>query len=418
MQLAFLSILSLILTTFQPHVDLAVTEGVVGPVIGGFIQEAIAQAEGDGAQLLIIQLDTPGGLDTSMREIVKAVLDSEVPICVYVYPPGSRAASAGVFITMAAHVAAMAPGTNIGAAHPVTMGGEMDEEMSRKVTNDAAAYIRSIAEKRGRNGDWAVSSVKESFSITGEEALDLGVVDIVAGNLDELLAQLDGREVELEEKTVTLTTSNASVNRLEMGFRERLLSGLANPNVAYIFLILGLLGVYFELQSPGTIFPGVVGVICLVIAFFAFQTLPVNFAGLILIVFGIVLFVLETQITSYGMLTVGGIISLFLGSFMLVRVTPPILAISWKVIVPSVVFIAVVFAVAMGLALKAQRSKPTTGMKGIVGEVGVTRTRVKEDGRIFVHGEIWNATSEDAIDKGVRAIVVGIEGLTLKIEKV
>ncbi len=307
---------------------------------------------------------------------------------------------------------------NIGAAHPVTMGGEMDEEMSKKVTNDAAAYVRGLAEKRGRNADWAESSVRESVSVTGEEALELGVVDVVADDLDELLERLNGREVDLDGKAVVLETSGAPVKRLEMDFRDRLLSGLANPNVAYIFLILGMLGIYFELQSPGTIFPGVVGVICLVIAFFAFQTLPVNFAGLILIIFGVILFILETQITSYGLLTIGGIISLFLGSFMLIRVTPPILAISWKVIIPSVVLMVAVFAVAMGLALKAQRAKPTTGMRGIVGEVGVARTKVKGSGKVFVHGEIWNATSEEPIRKGEKVKVVDIEGLTLKIEKV
>jgi membrane-bound serine protease (ClpP class) len=261
--------------------------------------------------------------------------------------------------------------------------------------------------------------VRESVSATGEEARDLGVVDLVADDVSELLEQLDGREVDLASgRMVALETSGATVNRLEMGFRDRLLSGLANPNVAYIFLILGFLGIYFELQSPGTIFPGVVGVICLVLAFFALQTLPVNFAGLILMVFGVVLFILETQITSYGLLTIGGIISLLLGSFMLIRVTPPILGISWKVIVPSIVLMAVLFAVAMGLALKAQRAKPTTGMKGIIGEVGVARTNVVREGKVFVHGEIWNATSDEAIRKGAKIRVVGIEGLTLKIEKV
>lgn len=417
MNLFLLPILCLLISSQAP-VDLAVVDGVIGPISARFIKEAIRKAERDEAQLLIIGLDTPGGLDVSMRDIVKNIFESNLPICVYVFPAGARAASAGVFITMAAHIAAMAPGTNLGAAHPVTIGKEMDEELSKKVTNDAAAYIKSIAEKRGRNAEWAESSVRESVSSTGEEAVEQNVVDLVAANVDELLRLLDGREIELNGKMVVLRTSGALVNRLEMDFRDRLLSKIADPNVAYILMILGIFGLFFELQNPGSIFPGVVGVLCLILAFFAFQTLPINYAGLILIVFGVILFILETQITSYGMLTFGGIISMLLGSFMLVRVTPPVLKISWKVIIPSVVATALFFIVAVGMGLKAQRRKPTTGMTGIVGEIGVARTKIDGKGRVFVHGEIWNATSEEVIKRGEKIKVIGIEGLTLRIQKI
>ncbi|KPJ48372.1 serine protease, partial [candidate division TA06 bacterium DG_26] len=370
MALILLSLLSVIAAQQAP-VDLAVVDGAIGPMSARFIEEAIAGSERDGAQLLIIELDTPGGLDVAMRDIIKKIFESDVPVCVYVSPPGARAASAGVFITMAAHVAAMAPGTNLGAAHPVMIGGEADEELAKKITNDAAAYIKGIAEKRGRNSEWADASVRESASITGEDAVRQNVVDLVASSLDELLRLLDGREVDVDGRTVVLKTAGAPVNRIEMGFRDRLLSRISDPNVAYILMLLGIFGLFFELQSPGTILPGVVGVICLVLAFFAFQTLPINYAGLILIVFGVILFVLESQITSYGLLTVGGVISMLLGSFMLVRVTPPVWKISWKVIIPSVVVTALFFLFAIGMAIRAQRRKPTTGMKGIIGEIGV-----------------------------------------------
>jgi len=406
------------LLTSNSQVDLAVVDGVIGPVSARFVEEAIIKAKRNEAQLLIIELDTPGGLDTAMREIVKNIFESELPVCVYVFPSGARAASAGVFITMAAHVAAMAPGTNLGAAHPVTIGREMDEELSKKVTNDAAAYIRSIAEKRRRNSEWAESSVRESVSITGEEAVKQNVVDIVAANVDELLQSLDGWEVDLDGRVVVLRTLGASVNRIEMGFRDRLLSRIADPNVAYVLMLLGIFGLFFELQNPGAIFPGVVGAICLILAFFAFQTLPINYAGLMLIIFGVILFILETQITSYGMLTLGGIVSMLLGSFMLIRVTPPVLKISWTVIIPSVVATALFFIFAVGMALKAQRRKPTTGLKGIVGEIGVARTKISAEGKVFVHGELWNATSEEVIRKGEKIGVIGIEGLTLRVEKI
>jgi membrane-bound serine protease (ClpP class) len=417
MQLLLLPVLALFVS-YQAPIDLAAVDGVVGPVSARFITDAIAQAERDEAQLLIIQLDTPGGLDTAMREIVKGIFESRVAICVYVFPPGGRAASAGVFVAMAAHVVAMAPGTNIGAAHPVTIGREMDEEMAKKVTNDAAAYIKSIAEKRERNAEWAESAVRESVSITGEEAVEEDVIDLVAADIDELLWLLDGWKVEVDGKEVVLATEEAPVIRIEMGFRDRLLARIADPNVAYILMLLGIFGLFFELQNPGAIFPGVVGVICLILAFFAFQTLPINYAGLILIVFGVILFILETQITSYGMLTVGGVICMFLGSFMLIRVTPPVLQISWKVIIPSVLAAAIFFVFAIGMALRAQRRKPTTGMKGIVGEIGVARTNITGAGKVFVHGEIWNATSQEVIKKGERVKVVGIEGLTLEVEKI
>jgi membrane-bound serine protease (ClpP class) len=394
-------------------------EGIVGPVSSRYFVQSIEKAEKEDAVCLIVELDTPGGLDTSMREIVKAELNSDVPIVVFVYPSGSRDASAGVFITLAAHIAAMAPGTNIGAAHPVAMGGEMDEEMKEKVTNDAVAYIKSIAEKRGRNVEWSEKAVRQSVSATEKEALELGVIDFVAEDLDELLEKINNKTVNLPSGEKILKTEGVEIERLPMTFWDRLLTLIANPNVAYILLLLGFYGLFYEITNPGAIVPGVVGALCLLLAFFAFQTLPINITGLLLLILGVIFFILEVLTPTYGPLTIGGIISMLIGSSMLINTdTAPFLKISWVVIISAVATTAAFFVFALGMALKTMRRKSVTGKQGLIGEITTAKTKIGQDsGTVFLQGEIWNATSDEKIQKGEKVKVVDVEGLTLKVEK-
>jgi len=394
-------------------------DGVINPVSAKFIIESLQKAEEENAECFIIEMDTPGGLMESMRQIIKHILNAKVPVVVYVYPSGARAASAGVFITYSAHIAAMTPGTNIGAAHPVTIGGQPDTSntMMEKITNDAAAYIRTLAEKRGRNVKWAEKAVRESVSITEKEALKLGVIDYIAPTLDSLLTLIDGREVDLDGRKKVLHTKGAPVLTVEMNWRYRILDRISDPNIAYIFLLLGIYGIIFELSNPGAILPGVVGFIFLILAFFAMQTLPINYAGLLLILFAVVLFLLEIKITSYGLLTIGGIISMVLGSLMLFESPEPFFRVSLSVIIPAVLGTLLFFLFAVGLGLKAQRRKPTTGAQGIVGEVGITIDRIDPEGQIKIHGEIWRATSDEPIKKGQKVVVREVlDGLVLRIE--
>ncbi len=309
--------LVLILTAFASRSSageavVARMSGIIGPSSARFMVEAIERAEERRAECVILEMDTPGGLDESMRAIVKKIMASKVPVVVYVAPPGSRAASAGVFITMAAHVAAMAPGTNIGAAHPVSigLGAKVDSVMAGKMVNDAAAYARSIAGRRGRNAEWAEDAVRESVSISETEALKLRVIDLIAPSLEALLDSLDGRKVAIEEKTIALHTKGAAIVEMRMSWSDRLLAVITNPNVAYVLFMLGLLGLYFELSTPGAVLPGVVGAICLILAFFAFQVLSVSFTGVLLIILAIVLFIAEAKTATNGILTAGGLIAM------------------------------------------------------------------------------------------------------------
>ena len=399
------------------QIDLLTIDAVIGPISSRVITGAIDEAETDGAEALVIELNTPGGLDESMREIIKRILASDVPVIVYVSPSGSRAASAGVFITISAHVAAMAPGTNIGAAHPVNIGGEMDSVMSEKVANDAAAYIKTLANKRGRNAEWAEEAVYKSASITEYEALEKNVIDIVATDIRDLLNKCDGRAVELPDTSVILATKGAEVKRIEISFANRVLDVISNPNIAYILMTIGMMGLYFEFANPGAIIPGVVGAICLLLAFFAFSTLPINYAGLLLIILGVILFVAELKIVSHGVLTIGAIASLFFGSIMLIETDVPYMNISLSVIIPMVATIAAFFIFAIWLALRAQGRKVATGAEGMVEEVGTASTDISESGTVYIHGEYWNAQSEKPITKGDRIRVVGVDGLVLKVEK-
>ena len=394
-------------------------EGIISASTSEFMISAIHQAQREGAEALVIELDTPGGLDISMREILKEMLGSPTPIVVYVSPSGARAASAGVFITIAAHVAAMAPGTNIGAAHPVSMGGEkMDKEMSKKVVNDAAAYLRSISEQRGRNAKWAEEAVRRSVSATEKEALNLRIIDLVSPSLEDLLSKIDGRAVKTPKGTVTLHTKGMPVKRMEMGFRDKVLKVISDPTIAYIFLILGFYGLFFELSNPGSILPGIVGGIFLILAFFAFQSLPVNYAGLLLILFAMILFLAEVKVMSHGLLTTGGIISMILGSLMLVDSPIPSLRISRTVILVAVLVTTGFFVFVVTKGLHIQMKKPTTGREGLVGEVGVVRSRIDLEGQIAVRGEIWAAFCDEAVEAGEKVRVLEVVGLKVKVEKV
>ncbi|MCD6353673.1 MAG: nodulation protein NfeD [Proteobacteria bacterium] len=400
-------------------VNLAKVEGVINPVAAEFIDSIIKTSEEESAHCLIIQLDTPGGLDTSMRQIVKAILNAEVPVIVYVAPAGARAASAGVMITMAAHVAAMAPGTNIGAAHPVALGGgKMSREMVEKVENDAVAYIQSIATKKNRNVEWAEKAVRESVSIKAGEALEINVIDLVSPNLNDLLNQIDGREVEVNDKKTVFSTRDADIRELEMNFRDKILDTLSNPNIAYILMMIGLAGLYFELSHPGAIFPGVIGAICLVLAFYSFQTLSVNYAGFLLIFLAIILFIAEIKVTSYGLLSIGGTVSLVLGSLMLFDSPAPYLRVSYGTLLSTALITASFFVLIATLAFRAHIRKPATGMEGLIGMKGVVTIRVAPNGKVFVHGEYWNAYSEEVIEEGEEVEVIEVKGLKVKVKKI
>lgn len=405
-------------TTDAREVMVITVEGVINPVSSEFITRSLEKANEAGMEAFIIELDTPGGLMDSMRDIIKEIIASDVPVVVYVAPGGARAASAGAFITIAAHIAAMAPQTNIGAAHPVGVGGDMDQTMADKVTNDAVAYIKSLAEKRGRNVQWAEDAVRKSISSTEQEALKLNVIDLVTRDVNSLLRDIDGRKVETAGSEKVLKTAGAVVIREEMGLRHRILDLISNPNVAYILMMLGFYGLFFEMTNPGSIFPGVIGGISLILAFYAFQTLPVNYAGLLLILLAVVLFILETQISSYGVLTIGGIISMLMGSIMLFESGGPFLKLSLHVIVLSVLTTALFFTVVLGLVVKAYKRKPATGMEGLWGETGRAITDIdSKGGQAALHGEYWSAYSEEPISKGEAIQVESVTGLRIKVRK-
>jgi membrane-bound serine protease (ClpP class) len=393
-------------------------DGVISPVTVRLVEGALTRAQAEGAGALVIQLDTPGGLERSMRLICQRLLNAEIPVIVYVSPTGGRAASAGVFITMAAHVAAMAPATNIGAAHPVALGGGADKESLKKIENDAAAFARTIALERGRNVEWAEKAVRQSVSITEREAVKLKVVDLVADSMPDLLDKLDGRSVKTARGPVTLQTRGASVKAIEIGFRDRVLNVITDPNVAYILMMLGMLGLFFELSNPGVILPGVVGGISLILAFFAFQSLPINFAGLLLILFGIVLLIAEIKVVSHGVLAIGGIVAMALGSLMLFDAPEIGFRVSWRVILPTVGATAGIFLFVIAAGVRALAARSPVGAPALVGETGIARGALSPEGQVLVHGELWRAVARGApVEEGARVRVVDVKGLTLTVEK-
>jgi len=386
----------------------------ISPGTAEFIKSGIRTAEEKGAACLIIELDTPGGLAESMRMIVQNILASRVPVVVYVYPSGARAASAGVMITMAADVAAMAPGTNIGAAHPVGAGGkDIEGSMSEKIVNDMVAQAKSVAEKRGRNAKWVEDAIRESVSITETEALKENVIDLVANDPDDLIRQLNGRK--LKDRGV-LDLDDVKKVVLEESLRTKILKTISNPNIAYILMMIGLAGLYFEFSHPGAVFPGVIGGISLILAFFALQTLPVNYAGILLIVLAIIFFIMEMKITSYGLLSVAGIVSLLLGSLMLFEGSAPGMKLSLQVLLPTIFLISGFFVAVASLVFRAQISKPTTGSGGLLGEIGIVKKALTPEGKVFVHGELWNARARESLDENTKVRVVNVENLVLEVE--
>jgi len=401
------------------YVAVVPIRGIINPAASSFVDRAIGQAEQSGAAAVVIEMDTPGGLDTSMREIIKRIIASRVPVIVYVAPSGARAGSAGVYITYAAHIAAMAPSTNIGSAHPVAMSetGEqqMSDTMQEKVTNDAVAYIKGLAQSRGRNAEWAEKAVRESVNITAQEALDLKVINVVAPDLPTLLEKVDGMQVQLSTGTTTLKTKGLPTQRLEMTPLESLLHVISDPTIAYILLSLGTLGLIFELSNPGAILPGVVGGICLLFALFGLGTLPINIAGLLLIGFGFLLFAADIFAPTHGILTAGGAVSFVLGSVMLINTqNAPFLAISTSAIVTVSVAMTAFFTLVVGAVVRSRRKRPTIGQEALVGQTGRTRTALDPAGMVYLDGALWKAVAETgriAEDEPVE--VVKTQGLTL-----
>jgi membrane-bound serine protease (ClpP class) len=390
-------------------------DGVISPVTLRLVEMALTRAQADKAHALVIQLDTPGGLERSMRAICQRLLNAEIPVVVWVGPTGARAASAGVFITLAANVAAMAPATNIGAAHPVAVGGGVDKESMRKIENDAAAFVRSIAVERGRDADWAEKAVRESVSITEREALKLRVIDVIADSIPDLLTKIDGRTVKTSKGTVTLATKGAVAKPIAIGLRDRFLNVITDPNVAYVLMMLGTLGLIFELSNPGAVLPGVVGGISLILAFFAFQSLPINFAGMLLILFAIVLFIAEVKVVSHGVLAIGGVVAMALGSLMLYDEPEAGFRVSWLVIIPTVAVTAGIFIFALTAGVRALSRRPQLGAEALVGATGTALGTLAGEGQIKLQGEIWRAVTDRPIPDGTPVRVIGVDGLTLRV---
>jgi membrane-bound serine protease (ClpP class) len=394
-------------------------DGAIGPATTAYVQRLIRQSSAQAASCLVIRMDTPGGLADAMRDIIQEIFASPVPVVIYVWPQGAHAASAGAMIALSAHVSAMAPGTNIGAAHPVSVGlGKMDKVMGEKVVNDMAAYARSLAQERGRNAEWAEKAVRQSVSIDAKQAHKLKVVDVLADDLEDLLAQVNGREVKVDKEKVTLKTLGVPVKTLSESLRTRILKHIADPNIAFILMLIGMAGLYFELAHPGVVLPGVVGALSLLLAFYAFQTLPVNFIGLLLILLAFILFFLEIYVTSYGLLSVGGIISLLLGSLMLYQQGEAGMGIAWSVLIPAVLVISLFFLMVAGLVLRSQMRRTLTGDAGMVGEQGVAYTDLKPEGQVFVRGEYWQAVSDTPAAAGDAVEVVKVVGLKLHVRPV
>ena len=405
-----------------PVVYVIKINGSINPSTSDFIHKSIEEARNKNAECLVIELNTPGGLLKSTRYIVSDLLMSPIPVIVYVSPSGSQSASAGVFITLASNIAVMAPGTNIGASHPVNTQGGMDSVMSEKVTNDAAAFIRSISEKRKRNVQWGEDAVRKSVSITETEALRDSVIDLIANNVNDLLQKIDGKEVETSTGKKILNTKNAQIINYEIGWFQKFLGIISDPNIAYILMMIGIWGIILEFYHPGGILPGVVGVISIILGLYGLHTLPINYAGLALIVLAIILFIAEIKITSYGMLTVGGVISLFLGSLMLIDTDSPLetaVEISMSVIITTVIIITTLFVLLAYLVIRAHSKKAMTGESGMIGEIGeVFDDIVNGMGLVKVMGEIWNAESSEDIPKGSKIKVLKVKDLKLRVQKI
>lgn len=403
----------------QPVVYTMQIEGPIEPALALYVHRSIQIAERNDAQALIVLIDTPGGLGDSMDSITKDFFASDVPIVVYVWPQGAKAASAGAIITLAANIAAMSPATNIGAAHPVAIGGEQpDQVMSKKLENDAAASARKIAEKRGRNVKVSEDFVRKSISLTEREALKQGAIDIIAKDQKDLLRQINGRKVQTANRVVIINSRNADVRTIAPSLRERFLHVVGNPNVAYILMLIAIYGIIFELQNPGSVFPGVVGGIALILALFSFAVLPVNLAGVLLIVLGIALLVTDVFLPGHGILTVGGLIAFVIGSVILFETRSPVFRISVTLVVTMAAVTGAFFLFAVGAGIRAQKAKVVTGKEGMIGQVVEARTDIAPKGKVFAEGSWWNAVTEgEPIKKGELVCITGMDKLLLRVKK-
>jgi len=404
-----------------PTVDLIRIDGSINPAVAGYIEDSIQASQADKRQALVIQLDTPGGLLSSAKQLVKDLLGAPVPVIVYVAPAGSSAASAGMFITTAANIAAMAPGTTIGAAHPVNSGGgDVEGAAGKKIENFTATLAVSIAQQRGRNEKWAEDAVRNSVAIGDREALRTHVIDIVARDLPDLLAQVNGRTVKIGNEARTLNTSGATVHELHMSAAQRMLNLLADPNLVYLLLMGGMIGLYFEFAHPGVFLPGVAGAICLLLALASFQVLPINLSGLLLVLLGVGLLISEGFITSHGVLGMGGVIAFVIGSLFLIDSSETNLIVS-RSLIAGAAFALTAIILALGYVItRDRRGRPTTGLEGMIGEIGEVRTAISPQtpGRIFVHGELWRAAAGESIDAGARAAVTAVRGMEVEVRKV
>jgi len=401
------------------HINIVQIQDTINPGVEDFLRYAIDRSQEESAECLIILLDTPGGLMASMRGIDQAILNSPVPIIVYVYPSGAQAASAGVFVTVAGDIAAMAPGTNIGAAHPVSIGGgDVPSTMNEKVTNDMVAFARSIASQRGRNTEWLEDSIRKSVSITAEEAYAQNVIDLVAEDLPTLIKKLDGWEITTKGYTKTLHTEGVEQRTIQPGWQHKVLRSISNPNIAYILLMIGLAGLYFELSQPGAILPGVIGGIALILALYAMQTLPVNYAGILFILLAVLFFILEIKVASHGLLSFAGVLSLVLGSLMLFRVPGHTNRLAMSVFIPTVAVISGFFVTVATLAFRAQMRTPQTGAEALLGMIGEVKKDLIPEGQIFVNGELWNAISDENLFTGEKVEVISLENLRLKVKRI
>jgi membrane-bound serine protease (ClpP class) len=400
-----------------PKVVAVNVDGVVHPITVEIVSAAISRAKTENAAIVLIRLNTPGGLMEAMRQTIEKIVSSPVPVVTYVTPSGGRAASAGFFLLQAGDVAAMAPGTNTGAAHPVALGAEMDAVMKQKVENDASAYLRSIVAKRGRNSALAETAVRESKSFTERESLDQRLIDLIAAGEAELLSALDGRAVtRFDGSTATLRTSGAAILEYERTLRQKLVSAVADPNIAFIFLIVGALAIYVEFSSPGLIAPGVIGAILVLLGLSALSVLPINWLGAALIVAAFTMFILEAKITSHGVLGAGGALALVLGAVMLVDSPAPELRIRWATAIAVALPFSAITILLLSLVVRARRNKVETGVEGMIGEVGSAITALEPEGKVFVHGEYWDAVSSHPAPAGARVRVVAMQKLKLTVE--
>ena len=385
-----------------------------------YIVQGIKYGNINNFSLIVIKLDTPGGLDTSMRKIIKAIVNSKTPIAVFVYPQGARAASAGFFILLSSDIAVMAKGTNTGAAHPVSISGKgIDKTMGEKILNDASTYIKNLARKRGRNEKLAELAVRESKSYSDDEALKNGLIDFVVSNTKELIEQVNGKKIKRFDGNIeTLDIKDKTIEFYDMSWRQKFLNTLANPSLAYILLMLGLLGLYFEFNHPGGIIPGIAGAIFLLLAAMAFQVLPINYTGLFLIILSIILFIAEIKVQGFGILGISGVISMVLGSIILIDAPIKEMRMSLSFVLPLAIILSLIFVLILLLVIKTYKTKIKTGEEGIIGEIGEAVSDIKNKGKVFVHGEWWNAESDEKIKKGSKIKVIAKNGMILKVEKI